>query len=237
MIFGWRKPTKRRSRRLPAAVAGFVLALLGLVVNAGPTAAGRAAAQTRVGPQPIKLILTVGVQTAAAPSIVGLHTLQLRPIASATGVAADSAAPMNSFMESGATISHSSTATAIGDDPNTLQNFARSRGAAGHDARLDDVDIPRWPQEYIQAAGSGDRMTIEIRRMKDEEYRQYVVGHRRIGGSGVAGESSVRIAWGEHEVRVAGHEVLNSQDAVEIFSAYYTLGIVPHSYGIRRIDL
>jgi len=30
-------------------------------------------------------------------------------------------------------VSESSTATAIGDDANTLENFARSRGAAGHD--------------------------------------------------------------------------------------------------------
>ncbi len=43
------------------------------------------------------------------------------------------AASMNGTMENGATIRYSSTATAIGDDANTLQNFARSRGAAGHD--------------------------------------------------------------------------------------------------------
>ena len=43
------------------------------------------------------------------------------------------AAPQDSFMASGANIQHSSTATAIGDDANTLQNFARSRGAVGHD--------------------------------------------------------------------------------------------------------
>jgi RHS repeat-associated protein len=43
------------------------------------------------------------------------------------------AASMNGTMENGATIRYSTTATAIGDDANTLQNFARSRGAAGHD--------------------------------------------------------------------------------------------------------
>lgn len=43
------------------------------------------------------------------------------------------AASMNGTMENGATIRYSSTATAIGDDANTLQSFARSRGAAGHD--------------------------------------------------------------------------------------------------------
>jgi hypothetical protein len=42
-------------------------------------------------------------------------------------------APMNSVLENGATVRFSSTATAIGDDVHTLQNFARSRGAVGHD--------------------------------------------------------------------------------------------------------
>jgi hypothetical protein len=40
---------------------------------------------------------------------------------------------MNSVLENGATVRFSSTATAIGDDVHTLQNFARSRGAVGHD--------------------------------------------------------------------------------------------------------
>lgn len=43
------------------------------------------------------------------------------------------AAEMDSFLASGATVRHSTTATAIGDDANTLQNFARSRGVEGHD--------------------------------------------------------------------------------------------------------
>ncbi|MFZ2503066.1 MAG: RHS repeat-associated core domain-containing protein [Nocardioides sp.] len=47
--------------------------------------------------------------------------------------AANSAAPMDTFLASGARVSESRTATAIGDDANTMQNFARSRGAGGHD--------------------------------------------------------------------------------------------------------
>jgi RHS repeat-associated protein len=50
-----------------------------------------------------------------------------------TRAAAEGALTMNSSLESGATVRHSPTATAIGDDASTVQNFARSRGAAGHD--------------------------------------------------------------------------------------------------------
>ncbi|MCW3841999.1 DNRLRE domain-containing protein [Micromonospora yasonensis] len=41
-----------------------------------------------------------------------------------------------SFLWNGATVRYSETATAIGDDDHTMQNFLRSRGAAGHDAIL-----------------------------------------------------------------------------------------------------
>jgi hypothetical protein len=40
---------------------------------------------------------------------------------------------MDSFLDNGATVHHSGTATAIGDDANTLTNFGRSQGSAGHD--------------------------------------------------------------------------------------------------------
>jgi hypothetical protein len=39
-------------------------------------------------------------------------------------------------LANGATVRYSGTATAIGDDVNTLTNFGRSTGAAGHDVIL-----------------------------------------------------------------------------------------------------
>jgi hypothetical protein len=62
-----------------AVLVGFVL---GLAATAGP-----AAAQTRVGPQPVQLIMNFGPHQVAAPEDVGVHALPLRPIVSATGVA------------------------------------------------------------------------------------------------------------------------------------------------------
>jgi RHS repeat-associated protein len=57
--------------------------------------------------------------------------LGLSPCSGAAG--ANPAAPMDSFLANGSTVRHSSTATAIGDDANTIQNFMRSQGARGHD--------------------------------------------------------------------------------------------------------
>lgn len=73
------------SRRLLALLVG-LLATVALIASGAPSAA----AETRVGAQPQNLILAVGPQATAAPNNTGLHTLQLRPIASATGVAAES---------------------------------------------------------------------------------------------------------------------------------------------------
>ncbi|MFF8428281.1 putative T7SS-secreted protein [Streptomyces sp. NPDC016566] len=51
----------------------------------------------------------------------------------ARGTSPGDGKPMDSFLASGATVRHTETATAIGDDANTLQNVLRSKGSAGHD--------------------------------------------------------------------------------------------------------
>jgi RHS repeat-associated protein len=72
---------------------------------------------------------TVSLGSVAAPWADGILSA-----GSAAAEAAESdAATMGGFTESGSTIHDSPTATAIGDDPDTLQNLARSQGAAGHD--------------------------------------------------------------------------------------------------------
>jgi hypothetical protein len=76
-----------RSRGLLALLVG-LLATVALIASGAPSAA----AQTRVGPQSQNLILTVGVQAAAAPKDVGVRGLPLRQHASATGVAAEEGA-------------------------------------------------------------------------------------------------------------------------------------------------
>lgn len=72
------------TRRLLAAVVGLLLAVLGLVVSAGP-----AAAQNRVGAHQPNLILTVGPHQAAGQENVGVRGPPLRQLVSAPGVAAD----------------------------------------------------------------------------------------------------------------------------------------------------
>lgn len=75
------------ARRLLALLVG-LLASLALIVSG----AGAASAQNVVGRRPQNSILTIECQATAAPTSSGLEALPLRPIVSATGVAADTAA-------------------------------------------------------------------------------------------------------------------------------------------------
>jgi len=61
---------------------------------------------------------------------------------------------------------------------------------------FDRVDLAKWPQEYIQVAGSRERMTVEVRRYEDEVLRQYVVGHAERCEPSIAEEV---IPWNGYE--------------------------------------
>ena len=91
------------------------------------------AARNGVGASHPATIPAVGPSWPVSPGQGRRETGPQAVIAAGACVAAEDASTMNSFLDNGATVSHSRTATAIGDDANTIQNFARSRGAAGHD--------------------------------------------------------------------------------------------------------
>lgn len=57
-----------------------------------------------------------------------------------------------------------------------LDIFAVSLWALPEGKRLDDVDLKAWPKEYIQCAGSANRLTVEIRRVESGTPHQFVIG-------------------------------------------------------------
>ena len=90
-------------------------------------------------PKALAFDAVTGIATAAIPK--GINKLKgtnptndlLNSTDDLTRTGATNRAGMDSFLDNGATVRHSGTATAIGDDANTLTNFGRSQGAAGHD--------------------------------------------------------------------------------------------------------
>ena len=99
---------------------------------------------------------------------------------------------------------------------------------------FDRVDLVNWPQEYVQVAGSHERLTVEFRRSEVGVARQYVVGHV-VGHERTSDE--VVIPWNGYEARVLATEVFDASEAADVLLAYYLLGDVPSSsYTLRPLD-
>ena len=95
------------------------------------------------------------------------------------------------------------------------------------------VDLDRWPQEYIQAAGSKERLTVEIRRIEGIG-RQYVVGKCPPAGPM---SHQVAIHWSGYETCVQENEVFTAVEAAEVFVHYYATGRIPEVYALRNLVL
>lgn len=93
---------------------------------------------------------------------------------------------------------------------------------------FDRVDLVDWPQQYVQAAGSADGMTVEVRRLGEPGRRQYVVGRAGLETSGPPVE--IVIPWNGCETGVYSSEVFSAAEAAEaaeVFAGYYDTGQVP----------
>jgi hypothetical protein len=86
------------------------------------------------------------------------------------------------------------------------------------DVPFDRVDLAAWPQQYVQAAGSADGMTVEVRLPGEPGRRQYVVGRAVRDGSAPPGE--VVVAWNGCETGVYSSEVFSAAEAAEVLGQY-----------------
>lgn len=103
------------------------------------------------------------------------------------------------------------------------------------DVPFDRVDLAAWPQQYVQAAGSADGMTVEVRRVGEPGRRHYVVGRAGSDTSGPPVE--VVIPWNGCEAGVYSFEVFSAVEAAEVFAGYYDTGQVPDAYRLRPLPL
>jgi hypothetical protein len=92
-----------------------------------------------------------------------------------------------------------------------------------------------WPHEYLQSAGAADGMSIEIRRLEDDEHRQYTIGR---GGERSTVQDQV-IVWGPNrrELTLSADEVFTADEATPVYLAYYRTGTIPEGYSLRLLDL
>lgn len=88
---------------------------------------------------------------------------------------------------------------------------------------FDRVDLNAWPLEYVQAAGGGDRFTVEERRVVGGESNQYVLGRDPVAEPS---EDEV-IHWNGVEAQVRSNEVWTSDEVAELFTTYVVGGELP----------
>jgi len=100
--------------------------------------------------------------------------------------------------------------------------------------RLDDVKSPdEAANEYIQCAGSADRMTCEVRRLRGGQYEHLVLGHAP-DGDNLGNKETIH--WDDVETLVAPNEVFSADEAAELFLSYYRTGWVPSKYVLRPVS-
>jgi hypothetical protein len=99
---------------------------------------------------------------------------------------------------------------------------------------FDRLDLRNWPKEYIQCAGSAERMTVEIRRLIDGVGHQYVLGHPVTASAEPPEET---IAWDGVQTTVRSNEIFNASEAADLFIHYFRTSDSPDSYGRRELAL
>lgn len=97
-------------------------------------------------------------------------------------------------------------------------------------------DVDMSPTEFLQSAGTAERMSIELRQVDAEGVaRQYAVGRP---GTVHAGEPSVPVTWSDdHGIYVYPGEVYTAEEAAPVYLSYYDTGTVPAAYVLRELDL
>jgi hypothetical protein len=99
---------------------------------------------------------------------------------------------------------------------------------------LDETNPDREATEYIQCAGSTDRLTVEVRRLTGQKVEHFVVGRASNGGNP---EKKETIHWDSVDTVVAPNEVFSAAEAAELFRSYYRTGWVPANYVLRPLSL
>jgi hypothetical protein len=90
--------------------------------------------------------------------------------------------------------------------------------------------------EYLQAAGSADRMTVEIRKPGGEQWEvgwvRYIVGRPHIGDLPL----TAAITLPDTVEMRSDAEIFDAEGAAKIFISYYETGDIPSGYSMRPVE-
>lgn len=92
------------------------------------------------------------------------------------------------------------------------------------------------PTQYVQAAGTADKMAVEVRKPGGEQWGadfvRFGVGHPHDGVAPV----DVPLLLPHGTEMISAPEVFGAEEAAEIFMAYYATGQIPDGYVLRPIE-
>jgi hypothetical protein len=90
--------------------------------------------------------------------------------------------------------------------------------------------------EYLQAAGSAEALTVEIRKAGGAQWGchwvRYVVGHPDPADLPL----DVTIETGVNALQVSAAEVFDAEEAADLFMAYHRSGDIPDGYSLRPVQ-
>ncbi|MCW2786974.1 MAG: hypothetical protein JWP74_3491 [Marmoricola sp.] len=95
------------------------------------------------------------------------------------------------------------------------------------------VNRKHWPEHYIQAAGSRDRMTVEIRIPDQRAHKHFVVRK----SDTIAPSPTEEIRWDTYSTLVYDVEVFTAAEAVPLFLSYWQTGDIASQYRRRELDM
>lgn len=114
------------------------------------------------------------------------------------------------------------------------KHWAYGLWRAGPEADMAALDYGDWPMLFLQAGGSAQRMTLEVRYREDDgKERQYVVG--RPGGD-YAGQPTEVVGYAGNSQTVYPCEVFDAEAATDVFYGYFQTDRVPAQYPLRLLD-
>ncbi len=99
------------------------------------------------------------------------------------------------------------------------------------DKPFDRINLRKYPQEYIQTAGTPERMTVEVRRLVQGKPQQHVLGRPVEDPRSLTNEI---VAWDGIKTPVMSNEVFTVDEVIELFEHYYRMGDAP-AWCTRRL--
>ena len=85
---------------------------------------------------------------------------------------------------------------------------------------------------FLQAGGSAEALTLEVRRREGDDFVQYIVGRP---SSASAATPDIPITVGEYTYQVTADEVFTAESAAEVFVHYFEHDAVPEDFTLRLL--